>query len=280
VLVSSGENIEKIVSFYSELINITHIHTQKVGQSNQKFIGISSLATDIEWVFFLDDDLLLIPDTVDQVLRRISQIKLKNIAGIGTQIMPFNNSLTPNDVNKVNIFKSKPGQIMKSGRAISYQNQIELETEWLNGASIWNRVALKEYKLPVLNSKYAAYEDVIFSTRVNKLYKLIYDPQIKIVEQVPHSNLQKNLSTYMYINLWTGYFVCVDERTRIINFKFLLILRMTKFIFQKLIFKNFTLKELVDVLKFNYTLIKLPSDKIKSKEIILKLLKNIIDSKF
>jgi glycosyltransferase involved in cell wall biosynthesis len=52
VLVSSGEEIEKIVSLYSEFLNIKHIHTEKIGQSNQKVIGISSIDPDIDWVFF------------------------------------------------------------------------------------------------------------------------------------------------------------------------------------------------------------------------------------
>lgn len=273
VLVSSGEDIKKMVSPYYEIINIKHIHTKKIGQSNQKVIAISSLDADIDWVFFLDDDLLLLPDTIDFVLERIKQLNGKNIAGIGTQIMPLKTPLTPYKKDKTNISKKKLGKILKSGRALSYQGQIETNTEWLNGASIWRRKVLQKYQLPLLDSKYAAYEDVIFSTEVNKTYELLYDPQIKISEQISHNESQPNLSAFKYINLWTGYFVCTDSRTKLSSFKLLTILRLLKFSTQKFNIKHAHLNDLRKALKLTYLLIVLPRDKVKSKEIILNLIR-------
>ena len=273
MLVSSGEDVKKIVTLYSELLNIKHIHTEKIGQSNQKVIAISSLDADIDWVFFLDDDLLLLPDTIDFVLEKINQLIGKNVAGIGTQIMPLDIPLTPNKKDKRNISKKKLGKILKSGRALSYQGQIETNTEWLNGASIWKREVLQKYQLPLLDSKYAAYEDVIFSTEVNKSYELIYDPQIKIREQVSHNELQPNLSAFKYINLWTGYFVCTDSRTKLSSFKLLTILRLLKFSTQKLNVKQAQLNNFTEALKLTFLLIALPTDKVKSREIILNLIR-------
>lgn len=276
VLVSSGEDVEKIVSLYSELLNIKHIHTEKIGQSNQKVIAISSIDTDIDWVFFLDDDLLLLPDTVDHVLKKISQINGGSIVGIGTQIMPLDTSLIPNKSDKTKISRKKLGKILRSGRALSYQGQIETSTEWLNGASIWKREVLQKYRLPVLDSKYAAYEDVIFSAEVNKSYELTYDPQIKISEQVSHNKLQPNLSAFKYINLWTGYFVCTDSRTKLSSFKLLTIVRLLKFSTQKLNIRQVQLNDLPEALKLTYLLIALPKDKVKSREIILNLIRREI----
>jgi GT2 family glycosyltransferase len=278
VLVSSGEEVEKIVSLYSELLNIKHIHTEKIGQSNQKVIGIASIDTVIDWVFFLDDDLLLLPDTVDHVLKKISQINGENIVGIGTQIIPLDTPLTPNKKDKTNIPTKKLGKILKSGRALSYQGQIETSTEWLNGASIWKREVLQKYQLPLLDSKYAAYEDVIFSTEVNKSYELIYDPQIKIREQISHNKLQPNLSAFKYINLWTGYFVCTDSKANLFRFKLLTILRLLRFSTQKLNLKHAQLNNLTKALKLTYLLITLPKDKVKSKEIILNLIRKETNS--
>ena len=273
VLVSSGMNIENILDRYNVVLNLKHIHTEKIGQSNQKVIGISSLHTDIEWVFFLDDDLLLLPDTIDRALEKIRQINNRNVAGIGTQIIPLHKPTTINKKGSTIKTNGKLGKILKSGRALSYQSQIETNTDWLNGASIWKRGVLQKYNLPILDSKYAAYEDVIFSTEVSKSYELIYDPQIKIREQISHKELQPNLSAFKYINLWTGYFVCTNSRTKLSSFKLLTVLRLLKFSTQKLNVKQAQLNDLTEALKFTYLLIALPKDKVKSREIILNLIK-------
>ena len=278
VLVSSGIDIKNVVSRHSKNLNLKQIHTEKIGQSNQKVIGITSLDNEIDWVFFLDDDLLLMPDTIHHVLEKINQVNGGNTAGIGTRIVPLNDQEYPNESVNSRISKHRLGRILKSGRALSYQSQLEVNTEWLNGASIWNKKVLKEYQLPILDSKYAAYEDVIFSTQVSKKYKLVYEPQIRIIEQISHSAQQQNFSAYSYINLWTGYFVCIDSRTRLTNFKFLVVLRFLKFLTQKKEFENKEFKELIKTFRLTWRLIKLPNDKLKSKEIILKLIKGEITS--
>ena len=273
IIVSSGEVISQTVEQHSYSLVIKHFHTELVGQSNQKKLAIQFLDPECEWVFFLDDDLLLMPNTINLALEKINQINLKNVAGIGTQIIPLDKALTPNKRNKRNISKKKLGKILKSGRALPYQGPIETNTEWLNGASIWKREVLQKYQLPLLDSRYAAYEDVIFSSEVSKSYKLIYDPQIKIREQISHNKLQPNLSAFKYINLWTGYFVCIDSRTKLSSFKILTILRLLKFSSQKLNVSHAQLNDLSKALKLTYLLISLPKDKVKSKEIILNLIR-------
>ena len=276
VLVSSGTYIENIVANYSETLNITHIHTEKVGQSNQKLIGISSLSENVNWVFFLDDDLLLMPDTINFALEKINQVTTSNVAGIGTQIVPLRKIASPKYSKTRNWPRNKLGVIKKSGRAITYQSTEEIETEWLNGASIWKKEVLNQYQLPILNSRYAAYEDVIFSTKVNETHKLIFEPRIKIIEQISHNNSKQSISAYSYINLWTGYFVCIDKRTRLSNFKVLVILRLLKFLFQQISLKNHQSKDSKLAFVLAWKLVGLPNDKVKSKEMILGLIKNQI----
>lgn len=276
VLVSSGTDIENIVSIYSETLNLTHVHTEKVGQSNQKLIGIASLSEAVDWVFFLDDDLLLMPDTINFALEKIRQVTASNVAGIGTQIVPQRKIASPKYSKTGNLPKNKLGVITKSGRAITYQSSAEVETEWLNGASIWKKEVLNQYQLPILNSRYAAYEDVIFSTKVNETHKLIFEPRIKIIEQISHSDSKQSISAYSYINLWTGYFVCIDKRTRLSNFKILVILRLLKFLFQQISFKNHQSKDSKLAFELAWKLVWLPNDKVKSKEMILGLIKKQI----
>jgi glycosyltransferase involved in cell wall biosynthesis len=276
VVVSSGEDISQILHQYSNSFTIKHLHTKLVGQSNQKKLAIKYLDQEVEWVFFLDDDLLIMADTISHTLEKIYKVTGKNIAGIGTQILSRHNLINSNEFVETKIPKNKLGTISKSGRANSYQNTEETETEWLNGASIWNKKVLQDYQLPILDSRYAAYEDVIFSTKVNKIYKLVYEPQIKIVEQISHNDSKQSISAYSYINLWTGYFVCIDARTKLSNFKALVILRFFKFTIQKIRFRNKEFKDTTQAFILAFKLITLPNDKVKSKEIILKLIRNEI----
>jgi len=276
VLVSSGMNIVNIISNFSKNLNLIHVHTEKVGQSNQKLIGIASLSKAVNWVFFLDDDLLLMPDTINFALEKINQVTTSNVAGIGTQIVPLRKIVSPKYSKTGNWPKKKLGVITKSGRAITYQSTEEIETEWLNGASIWKKEVLNQYQLPILNSRYAAYEDVIFSTKVNETHKLIFEPRIKIVEQISHNNSMQSISAYSYINLWTGYFVCIDKRTRLSNFKVLVILRLLKFLFQQISLKNHQSKDSKLAFVLAWKLVWLPNNKVKSKEMILGLIKNQI----
>lgn len=276
VLVSSGIDIGNIVAKFSKNLNLIHIHTEKVGQSNQKLIGISSLSENIKWVFFLDDDLLLMPDTINFALEKIKHVTNSKVAGIGTQIIPPHKNASPKFLRSRNSLRKKLGVITKSGRAISYQNAFEIETEWLNGASIWKRDVLNQYQLPILNSRYAAYEDVIFSTKINEAYKLIFEPHIKIIEQISHSESKQNISAYSYINLWTGYFVCIDKRTKLLNYKVLVFFRFLKFLFQQIGNKNQGIKNSMLAFILAWKLARLPNDKIRSKQIILELINNQI----
>jgi glycosyltransferase involved in cell wall biosynthesis len=274
VLVSSGNDVSSVVSLFGQELNILHEHTEKIGQSNQKIIGIALLENKINWVFFLDDDLLLLSDTLNNALEKINDIGEKNIVGIGTQIISLNNPISNESSRKNRFFKRRLGKILTSGRATSYQNSETVQTEWLNGASIWNKNVLREYQLPILNSKYAAYEDVIFSTKVNKSHKLVYEPQIKIIEQLSNGQMQPDISAYSYINLWTGYFVCIDSRTRLPSFKILVTFRFIRFFAQKFGFRSKNIKDINEAFILTCSLIRLPNNKNRSIEIIQVMIKN------
>ena len=271
IVVSSGDDISKIIEVHRKSLRILHHHTNKIGQSNQKVIAIKMLEPQTKWVFFLDDDLELMPSTLTDACVRIKLIQNQRINGIGSRLV--NKSSNSQDLNKdKNHFRKMIGKIRPSGRATKYAFNEVTHTEWLNGASIWRKDCLDQYSLPILNSKYAAYEDVIFSSEVSKGSKLLYDPRIKVIEQLSHSKVRLNLSQFKYICLWTGYLVCSRSDTKILNFKFFTMLRAIKFIamggFLRLIqqhkFKTF--------LRFFSQVILLPMDKSKSKKIIISLL--------
>jgi hypothetical protein len=273
IIVSSGDDITKIIEIHEKNLEIVHHHTNKIGQSNQKVIAISMLKPVTKWVFLLDDDLELLPNTLGNAFRRIKLIQSENTNGIGTNIM----DKTINFQNlKPGIFQSKRkiGKISPSGRALKYAFKDITYTEWLNGASIWRADCLNQYMLPVLDSTYAAYEDVIFSSNIALTSKLVYDPSIILYEQTPHSRVTLNFKQFKYITLWTGYLVCSRLDTSIINFKMLTLTRMFFFLFSKRRIKNIEFSNILYFSKFVFGVLNLPNDKVKSRILLVAFLKN------
>ena len=278
VIVSSGESILELVKEYSIGLRIKHLHTELIGQSNQKRLAFESLDRNSSWVFFLDDDLELMPNTLVNAYRRIELIQNEETSGIGTNLI--NKYSDSPFMQKAKFYSKKQlGRIKPSGRATKYAFNETTYTEWLNGVSIWRKNCLDQYVLPILNSRYAAYEDVIFSTNVSRTSKLIYDPEIKVLEQLSHSNAKLSISQFMYISLWTGYFVCSRIDSKIMNYKFLTILRAMKFLASGGILQIYKLRQFLAFSQFLIRVILLPMDKSNAKKILIDLLE-IESSKF
>jgi glycosyltransferase involved in cell wall biosynthesis len=271
VIVSSGESIYELVNKYSSLLKIKHLHTEMIGQSNQKTLAFKLLDDDSNWVFFLDDDLELMPTTLTNAFLRIGQVQNENVNGIGARLIDKSSNLQELQVRESNP-KRQIGKIKPSGRASKYAFNSITSTEWLNGASIWRKDSLDQYTLPILNSKYAAYEDVIFSSNVSKNSQLIYDPEIKLLEQLSHANIKLNLSQFKYVSLWTGFLVCSRPDTKIVSYKCLTMFRAVKFLFTGGFLQIVRTRKSILFLKFISQIISLPMNKSKSKGIILGLL--------
>jgi hypothetical protein len=273
IIVSSGDDITRVIEVYEKSLEILHHHTDEVGQSNQKIIAIRMLKSDTNWVFFLDDDLELSPTSLNEAFRRIKLVKNENINGIGANIV--NRSLNSQQLRRGK-FQSKKqvGKIKASGRATKYAFHDVAYTEWLNGASIWRKECLSQYMLPVLDSTYAAYEDVIFSSRVARTSKLIFDPSIILHEQIPHSQVVLSYRQFKYITLWTGYLVCARSDTKIINYKLLTLARLIFFTFSRQNKHDFKLSKIASCFKFVFKILILSGNKVKSNVLLIALLNN------
>ena len=64
----------------------------------------------------------------------------------------------------------KPGQVLKSGFNTSINNVTEnIEVQWLNGGSgVWRQNILLNNTSQEINTRWAAYEDLIFSYPLGK----------------------------------------------------------------------------------------------------------------
>jgi glycosyltransferase involved in cell wall biosynthesis len=271
IVVSSGDDISEIINIHRNSLDLLHHHTSKIGQSNQKLIAIQMLNPQTNWVLFLDDDLELMPSTLTNACLRIKLVQNENVNGIGTRLI--NKSL---DFRKLQRrrprLEKQIGKIKPSGRVTKYAFDIITTTEWLNGASIWRKDCLNHYTLPVLDSTYAAYEDVIFSSNVAYTSKLIYDPLITLNEQIPHSQVVLSYKQFKYITLWTGYLVCSRLDTKVISFKLLTLGRLFFFLLSKRGRGGLKLSKIIRCLEFVFKILMLSGNKLKSKIILVELL--------
>jgi hypothetical protein len=268
VVVASGEDIVELIKNFSSVLPITYRFTREIGQSFQKKIGISLFQSNIDWVMLLDDDLLVNESTIKLAKKEIDFFNSNSLAGIGMNV------LEPEVKQKfrfriIQLMNYKLGRISKFGNVTHYMGHKRIKTEWLNGASIWKLSVLLSYDMPLLNSKHAALEDVIFSARVGTQLDLVYSPEIVVTQQfVTNLNLY-SLDRFKYMTLWNAYFACIDSRTNFFLYKVITIPRLVKFILKSHGFNKDILKKMIFI---ESQILCLPNKKEISKYNILDLL--------
>jgi glycosyltransferase involved in cell wall biosynthesis len=220
VIVSSGDEISEVLNEFSSLLIIKYEHSASYGQANQKKIGVKLLEQDLDWVVFLDDDLVVHPNCIENALRDVFDFEISSnnrVTGVGLALPPTSRALKSNGVLRwigraFLISNTKPGVVSKSGHAASYLESKEiLPTQWLNGASMWRRNSINFYGKDLISTKYAACEDLIFSHSRFQGNNLIYSPNALITFQEDEvTNFESSL-VFETAALWRLYFVMTNR---------------------------------------------------------------------
>jgi hypothetical protein len=194
IVVYNGVSIESEVEKFSASFKLKIIKSDIASQVHQKKLGLRSLPTNCKWVLFLDDDVVIEPDTIKLLYEKyIFNPNFSNYGGFGLAIK----NRTCSDTNllikcilyAVKLYSFSPGDVTIGGHPQSYLNQDNIcEVKWLNGLSIWSREVTDQYLNIPLISDYAAYEDVIFSYTVGKTHKLLFASDIFVLDQILETN--------------------------------------------------------------------------------------------
>lgn len=211
VVSSSGEDISSIVEKFRESLNVEYIKSEP-GQIRQKMNGIKALRSDLDWVIFSDDDVEYPNYFISQLKNSIIGFEETKLTGIGFQITNANlrhESRSKKLFNRLFFLQfGEPGRVYPSGDCIPYSDiNKPLATMWLNGASAWRYRTVLEYWSPVPETKYAAYEDAIFSYGNYVNGNLVFLPQLQLRYQVPANQTSLNTLTFEAFLLWKMYFV-------------------------------------------------------------------------
>ena len=178
IIVSSGIDISSNLDKYFN-IAIEHYITEP-GQILQRNYAISKLDGTTKLVATLDDDIQFKDNAICEMIDFWNSIDSKT-AGVGFNII--NLPKHKSSILKDNLFymtKTFPGMIMKSGITTSLCNvDKDIKTEWLNGeATVWKQEILINNKHKPIKSKWAVFEDVIYSYPIG-INHLLYVAQAK-----------------------------------------------------------------------------------------------------
>lgn len=168
----SDEPIKNVIERFTDL-TVDYVTVRPPGLAKQRNVGIKQLRSDIDWVGFMDDDLVLEDQCLENLELFLSQHQ--EVKGVGLVI---NNQPTFKYHPYRSIFLTdvEPGGIVtKSGSASAIRPVKEdLKVEWLyGGATFWNTSVFKEFKFDEWFSGVGYLEDVDFSYGVSRKYPLM-----------------------------------------------------------------------------------------------------------
>jgi glycosyltransferase involved in cell wall biosynthesis len=223
VIVSSGQDASEVVERYQSRLTISHAHLEERGQIRQKMAAVNLLRSDIEWVFFCDDDLLFRSSTIQSMRRSIQNSERLSAVGIGAKIENFAGTSIIEKSRLISrlfgLANAGIGKVNAFGLNSSYQSSPELcVTEWLNGASLWKASVARTYSIPFLDAQYSIYEDLIFSYPVGKKNTLIFDPRLAINYQSEETSDITNRQLFASKSYWRFYFVKSNPEFSILLF--------------------------------------------------------------
>jgi glycosyltransferase involved in cell wall biosynthesis len=213
VVVASGQNIEPSLLRFKKNLNISYFHTVIIGQVAQKKIGINLLHKDSQWCLFLDDDLLVGEHAIESALNEANSRVQESVIGLGYSLPPTTRILNAGVIalgigRVLQIASGEPGTVLKSGHAVSYsQAKTVIETQWLNGASMWHVSVLETYGLGLPSTPYAACEDLIFSYPLGKRGKMIYCPEAHLSFQDGELSNFDSATVFEAATFWRYYLV-------------------------------------------------------------------------
>lgn len=210
IVIASGMDVEDLVMTFMEFLPIEYYRSEP-GQVQQRNIGISVLDHTTKLVATLDDDVVFEKKSISEMINYWNCVG-QDTAGVGFNIVnqPPHSHTWLKGLFGVSVFE--PGKVLKCGRNTSICNVNQnIKTEWLNGGgTVWLQSILQENPHTEINSRWAVFEDLIFSYQIGKNYSLYvcHESQIEIDDNTKE---KESISMNFYRGktqfLWKLYFI-------------------------------------------------------------------------
>lgn len=205
IIVATGEDILGTLETFRTQLNIQYYHLEGFGQIHQKMFGISKIPIETYWVLFLDEDLEIEPHCVSNLFKTLERdANPESIVGIGLADKSFKHS---KKAQQFGLSRYRAGKVLKNAKNVNYMHLNEpVDTDWLNGASMWRKDVLFNYSFEHTHTRYAACEDLIFSFQAKKYGRLIFSPT-STYQEIGKSNHEISAAQLRSLAFWKYYFI-------------------------------------------------------------------------
>ena len=238
IIVASGQDIHEVILKFKNLLPLEY-HRSEPGQIKQRNFGIALLDEKTRLVATMDDDVIFQTSAVSKIISFWNSIEPET-AGVGFNVIN-------KDAHHHSWLKGlfgfsvpEPGKLLKSGINTPITNvRKNIRSEWLNGgATVWRQEILKTNTHREIQSRWAIYEDLIFSYPIGRKSPL-YVCHVAKVKSLDTASLNGSPKFYKDQSksqfLWGLYFVLNNNN-----------LSLTGYLIYKLIqFFTLTMKGLI-----------------------------------
>jgi Predicted glycosyltransferases len=178
---SNGETLELSEKF-SPILPLLYLKSN-LGLARQRNLAVKHLSPDTEVVHFIDDDVILDPHYFAAIERIFNNDSDGVIGGAGGFITN-NLEVKPTIAGKIFLLESsRKGVILSSFKnTMVFTAQNDVSVDWLGGCSMsYRREVVQEFQFDSNLQGYSLGEDVDFSYRVSRKYKIIMTPSAKLI---------------------------------------------------------------------------------------------------
>lgn len=213
IIVDGSDNpIKKIIDDFSAKhadIPTEYVTVRPPSLPKQRNVGISMISEKMDWIGFLDDDLELFPDTLQNIEKNLSYKTVKPLGGMGMVIANNPPHLFSPWRGFFLIDSSHEGKLTKAGCATMLRPTDKIfEVDWLSGGvTFYTREVLKSFHFDEWFAGTGYIEDVDFSFHVAQKFSLIYCGPAKCMHYSHPTSVEKlgKLGTWQITSWW--YFV-------------------------------------------------------------------------
>lgn len=173
IVVDGSDPAVKGVCDAAQGLKVDYVREFPPSLAAQRNAGMRQLRADITHAGYLDDDIVLEPDAIEQMLRAWERVGA-DVGGVGFNIT---NRPRPSWLWLKRLFLiegAEPGLMLRSGFASSFfVDERDLETDWLSGgATVWRREVIDHYAYDNWFSGTGLLEDVDYSYNVRGAWRL------------------------------------------------------------------------------------------------------------
>lgn len=211
IIVDSGENIEDVLLTYRNVLHLEYYRTEIPGQISQRNLGLLKLTKSTQLVCLFDDDIVLHDGAIEAMLSFWNNLCPYDTAGVSFNIVNVpverHNFIT----GLIGQTGPQAGKVLRSGRNTSIAHiKQSIKTEWLcGGATVWRQEVLLTHPHILSDSRWAIYEDLIYSFPIGKKLPMFVCAEAKLDHN--HVYREYGLRHYSYLGysetLWRFVFV-------------------------------------------------------------------------